>query len=227
MLADSQRDTRFAPGPAKGARVQAVDWVMVLDVLGILAFAAGGAFSALRATRLDVTGVVTLGLISALGGGLIRDVLIGDVPPQALTTWYYPVAALAGSLLPFLIPDPSHVLKRTIALIDAAGLSLFAVAGAQKTLVFGLGAGVAIAMGGITAVGGGILRDLMVRKVPVVLRRDFYLIPALVGASVLVIAAEFGHQSPLMTLIAGATTFALRAAGMRWKIQAPTFGSTE
>ncbi len=207
--------------------MEAVDWVVVLDVLGILAFAAGGAFSALKATRLDVTGVLTLGLITALGGGIIRDLLIGAVPPQALTTWYYPVAALAGSLLPFLAPDPSHVLKRTIALIDAVGLSLFAVAGAQKALVLGLGPGVAIAMGGITAVGGGILRDLMVRKVPVVLRRDFYLIPALVGAAVLVIAAELGYQSPLMTVIAGAVTFVLRVAGMRWKLQAPTFGSTE
>ena len=207
--------------------MEAVDWVVVLDVLGIIAFAAGGAFSALKATRLDVTGVLTLGLIHALGGGIIRDLLIGAVPPQALTTWYYPVAALAGSLLPFLAPDPSHVLKRTIALIDAVGLSLFAVAGAQKALVLGLGPGVAIAMGGITAVGGGILRDLMVRKVPVVLRRDFYLIPALVGAAVLVVAAELGYQSPLMTVIAGAVTFVLRVAGMRWKLQAPTFGSTE
>lgn len=207
--------------------MEAVDWVVVLDVLGIIAFAAGGAFSALKATRLDVTGVLTLGLITALGGGIIRDLLIGAVPPQALTTWYYPVAALAGSLLPFLAPDPSHVLKRTIALIDAVGLSLFAVAGAQKALVLGLGPGVAIAMGGITAVGGGILRDLMVRKVPVVLRRDFYLIPALVGAAVLVVAAELGYQSPLMTVIAGAVTFVLRVAGMRWKLQAPTFGSTE
>ena len=67
--------------------MEAVDWVVVLDVLGIIAFAAGGAFSALKATRLDVTGVLTLGLITALGGGIIRDLLIGAVPPQALTTW--------------------------------------------------------------------------------------------------------------------------------------------
>ncbi len=111
--------------------MSAIDWVLLLDVLGIFAFAAGGAFDAIRFARLDVIGVTTVGIISALGGGMLRDVLIGAVPPAALTIWYYPVAAILGSLLPFLFPNPTKVLKRTIRVIDAAGLALFTVAGAQ------------------------------------------------------------------------------------------------
>src|SRR5918998_878703 len=137
--------------------------LLALDLLGTFAFALNGALTALRVARLDIVGVVTLGMVTALGGGIIRDLLIGAVPPATFSDWRYLAVATAGGLVAFAVGRQLERLTLPINLLDAAGLSLFAVTGASKALDFGLGAVQAVILGAVTAVGGGTLRDVLVR----------------------------------------------------------------
>jgi uncharacterized membrane protein YeiH len=196
--------------------------LLALDLAGTFAFALNGALTALRAARLDVVGVVTLGMITALGGGIIRDVLIGSVPPATFRDWRYLAVAAGGGLAAFALGRRLDRLAVPITVLDAAGLSLFAVTGASKALAFGLGAGQAVILGAVTGVGGGTLRDVMVRQVPVVLRSELYAIPALAGAAVTVGASRAGVYGVPAALGAAAACFAIRLIGVRYGLNAPS-----
>ena len=129
---------------------------LVLDLAGTFAFALNGALTAVRAARLDIVGVVTLGMITALGGGIVRDVLLGALPPATFNDWRYLVVAGAGGLLAFGLSRQLERLATPIEIFDALGLSLFAVTGAAKALALGAGAGQAILLGGRIVETGGV-----------------------------------------------------------------------
>ncbi len=196
--------------------------LLALDVLGTLTFALNGALTASRRVRLDVVGVVALGVVTAIGGGMTRDVLLGDTPPDALKHWYYLAAALAGSLVAWLVARPPRALSRTIVLLDALGLSVFAVAGAQKAVAFGLGLVPAVLLGTITAVGGGTIRDVLTREVPSVLTSDLYAIPAFVGAMAAVVGGMAGLATVPAAAVGAALCLAIRVIGVRYRLQAPS-----
>ena len=170
---------------------------LVLDLAGTFAFALNGSFTALRLARLDVVGVVTLGMVTALGGGILRDILLGSLPPATFSDWRYLAVAAAGSLVAFGFGWRLRHLSTPILVLDAAGLSLFAVTGTLKALEFGVGPAQAVILGVITAVGGGTLRDVLIARVPVVLRSELYAIPALAAAVVVVIADRTGYDGPV------------------------------
>lgn len=157
-------------------------FVVVLDLAGVFAFAVSGGIVAVRKS-LDLFGVLVLAAITGLGGGALRDVLIGDVPPAALQDWAYIVVSVAAGLLAFRFHPALSRMARVVTVSDAAGLGLFCVTGALKGLQFGLGPVPAALMGMLTGIGGGIARDVLAGQVPVVLRRELYAIPALVGAA--------------------------------------------
>lgn len=198
-----------------------VDFVLLIDLLGTFAFAVNGAFTATRAVHLDIVGVLVLGMMTAVGGGILRDVLIGAVPPIAFTHWYYLAVAGGGSLLAFFISRPSRLLTVPILVLDAVGLSLFCVTGAQKALQYGLDPAAAIIVGAITAVGGGTIRDSMTGQVPSVLTSGLYAIPALIGAAIDVLIAPSTLLGIPVALIAAATCFLIRMVGIRYKLEAP------
>src|SRR5688572_1969709 len=158
--------------------------LLVLDLAGTFAFALNGALTAVRAARLDIVGVVTLGMITALGGGIIRDVLLGDLPPATFRDWRYLAVAATGGLVAFLLGRRLDRLAMVITVLDAAGLALFSVTGASKALDFGLGPAQAVILGAVTGVGGGTLRDVLLGRIPSVLHRELYAIPALLGAGI-------------------------------------------
>src|SRR3954453_4652914 len=166
--------------------------LLALDLTGTFAFALNGALTALRLARLDIVGVVTLGMITALGGGILRDILIDSLPPATFSDWRYLAVAAGGGLVAFAAGRPLERLATPINVLDAAGLSLFAVTGASKALESGLGPAQAVLLGALTGVGGGTLRDVVIRKIPSVLSSGLYAIPALVGATVAVVALELG-----------------------------------
>src|SRR5262249_51699473 len=132
--------------------------LLSLELAGTFAFALNGALTAAQVARLDIVGVVTLGVITALGGGVIRDLLIGAVPPEAFPPCIFLTGAPAGALVVFFLSARLTRVKSGIILLAAAGLSLFCVPGATKALSFGLGPAQAVILGAITAVGGGTLR---------------------------------------------------------------------
>ena len=158
--------------------------LLVLDLAGTL----DGALTALRVARLDIVGVVTLGMGTALGGGVIRDLPIGAVPPATFSDWRYLAVANAGGVVAFIVGRLLERLTLPINLLGATGLSLFAVTGASKALDFGLGAGQAVILGEVTGVGGGTVRDVLVRRIPAVLHSGLYAVPALVGPRSLSVA---------------------------------------
>lgn len=192
-----------------------------LDLGGTFAFALNGALTALRVARVDIVGVLTLGIITALGGGIIRDIVIGDVPPATFSDWRYLAVAAAGGLLAFLFGRNLERLSGPITVLDAAGLSLFAVTGASKALEFGLGPVQAVLLGALTGVGGGTLRDVLTQRIPVVLSSELYAIPALAGATVTVVAAALGLGGVPAAVGAAALCFGIRMIGVRFDLHAP------
>ncbi|BBY74640.1 UPF0126 membrane protein [Mycolicibacterium parafortuitum] len=195
--------------------------LLALDLIGTFVFGLNGALTAVRATRLDVVGVVTLGMMTALGGGVIRDILIGAVPPATFQLWYYFALALAGGLIAFALSRKLHRLEMPITVLDAVGLSVFAVMGAGKAVEYGLGVGPAVLLGVITAVGGGTIRDLMIGQVPTVLRSELYAIPALVAATLTVAAMGIGVYGLSAALLAASACFVIRMVGVHFNLNAP------
>jgi uncharacterized membrane protein YeiH len=194
---------------------------LALDLAGVFAFALNGALTAIRLTRLDVVGVLTLGMITALGGGIIRDVLIDSLPPATFSDWRYLAVAATGSLVAFTFGRRLDRWLNPILVLDAVGLSLFAVSGALKTLEFGGGPAQAVILGAVTAVGGGTVRDVLIGEVPVVLRSGLYAIPALVGALVMVVAGELGVAGVPAAIGGAALCFVIRLVGVHYDLDAP------
>jgi uncharacterized membrane protein YeiH len=160
--------------------------LVVLDMSGIFVFAISGGLVGVR-KGLDLFGVLVLAAATGLGGGFLRDVLIGAAPPAALADWRYLVVPVVGGLVTFWFHPALGRMERLVALFDAFGLGLFCVVGALKALDYGLGPVPAALLGTLTAVGGGVVRDVLAGRVPVVLRSELYATPALVGASLAVV----------------------------------------
>jgi uncharacterized membrane protein YeiH len=196
--------------------------LLALDLLGTFAFALNGALTALRVARLDIVGVVTLGMITAIGGGIIRDVILDSLPPATFSDWRYLAVAASGGLIAFVCGRRLDRLTTPITVLDAVGLSLFAVTGATKALQFGLGPAQAVILGTITGVGGGTIRDVLVRQVPTVLRSGLYAIPALIGATAIVVATLLHLDGPSTEVGAAALCFGIRMIGVRYSLNAPT-----
>jgi uncharacterized membrane protein YeiH len=195
--------------------------LLALDLCGTFVFALGGAWTALRTVRLDIVGVVTLGMVTAIGGGIVRDVLIGAVPPATFGDWRYLAVATAGGFIAFGSGRWLERLSVPIEVFDAAGLGLFAVTGASKALEYGLGPGQAVILGAITGVGGGTLRDVLVRQVPAVLHSELYAIPAMIGAGITVATIRGGVYGPAAAVIAVAACFLVRLLGVFFGLNAP------
>jgi uncharacterized membrane protein YeiH len=151
-----------------------------------------------------VFGVGVLAFVAGNAGGVTRDLLIGAVPPAAIQDWRYIAVSLAAGGVTLLGYWNIKRLRPIVLLLDAAGLGLFAVAGTQKALAFGVNPFVAALLGMLTGIGGGVLRDLLVNEIPIVLRADLYALAALAGAGV-VVAGQLLHWSPAPTTITGAT----------------------
>ncbi|BBP76038.1 membrane protein [Pseudomonas sp. Ost2] len=195
--------------------------VLVADLVGTAVFAIEGAVSAMR-SGLDLLGVMVIAFIVALGGGVTRDLLIGATPPNAVRDWRYPALAFAMGLLAFVFHAQVFNLSTSLLiLLDTAGLALFAVAGAQKALNFGISPFVAMLMGTITGVGGGVVRDIVLARIPLVLQADLYATSAFTGAAVLIIARRLGAPPVAAARLAGAACVALRLLSLSGGWQLP------
>ena len=194
--------------------------LVVLDLVGIAVFAISGGLVAVR-KDLDIFGVLVLAVITGLGGGFIRDVLIGALPPAALADWRYLMAPIGAGLLTFWFHPTLGRMERLVNVFDAAGLSVFCVNGALKALAFGLGPIPAALLGMVTGIGGGMMRDVLAGRVPVVLRGELYATPALVGALIAVVGHEIGVRAVIIAPPAMAVCLVWRLVAMRRGWNAP------
>jgi uncharacterized membrane protein YeiH len=188
--------------------------VLIPDLIGTFVFAVSGAADGVK-HRLDVFGVSVLAFVAGNAGGMTRDLLIGAVPPAAISDWRYSVASLIAGVATFLWYPRITRLQQVVLLFDAAGLGLFAVAGTHKALAYGIHPFPAALLGMLTGIGGGMLRDLVVREIPVVLRAELYALAALAGAAI-VVAGHVLQWPPVPTAIGGAMLcFVMRLIAIR------------
>lgn len=197
----------------------AVILVHVLDLIGTCAFAISGA--ALGVERaMDLFGVLVLGFVTAVAGGIVRDLLIGALPPESIASWHNLALAVAAGLLVFRFSGLFVHLKHPVQFFDAAGLGVFAVAGTQKALDHGITWPMAAVLGMISGIGGGMVRDVLTAQTPTVLHADIYAVAALAGALV-VVAGRFAGWPPIPVALIGITLCVfLRLMGLYrgWKL---------
>jgi uncharacterized membrane protein YeiH len=196
--------------------------LQALDLLGTFVFALSGAAAGVR-RRLDFFGVMVLSFAAGNAGGITRDVLIGATPPGAISDWrYVGVSVLAGALTFFWHPAIER-LHTFVTVADAGGLALFAVAGTQKALDFGLNPVMAALLGMLTGIGGGMVRDVLLTEVPAVLRSDIYALAALAGAAVVVAGHLLALPPAVTTLVGAALCFGIRMLALLrgWRLPAP------
>jgi uncharacterized membrane protein YeiH len=194
--------------------------VLVLDLAGTFAFALNGAMVAAK-HRLDLFGILVLSGAAATFGGITRDLVIGAVPPAALSDCRYVAVSLAAGLMVFFRYSAANRLRTPVLILDAAGLGFFAVSGALKALDYGLMPFAAIMLGVLTGVGGGIARDVLVAEIPTVLRAELYAVAALLGACVVVLGNWLGAPSVVNAVIGAGLCFGLRFMAIHYKWHLP------
>ncbi|MER7440858.1 trimeric intracellular cation channel family protein [Micromonospora avicenniae] len=197
--------------------------LLIADLVGVAVFAASGA-SAAVAKRLDLFGVVFVGFVAALGGGIFRGLVIGEMPPLAFADWRYATTAAVTAGAVFWLHPQLARLRTTVLVLDAAGLALFTVTGTLKALDAHVPPVGACVVGMLSGIGGGLGRDLLTGEIPVVLRREIYAVAALAGAVVVAVLDRAGqaHSAPLLgaaVLIFGLRMVALRR---RWTVPVAT-----
>ncbi|MEM7610660.1 MAG: trimeric intracellular cation channel family protein [Pseudomonadota bacterium] len=195
-------------------------WLPYIDLLGTFVFAVSGATVGMR-RELDLFGVLVLSFAASSAGGIARDVMIGATPPAALADWRYLVVASLAGVITFYFSKLVELLRNPVQLFDAAGLGLFAVSGTSKALAFGLTPTSAILLGVLSGIGGGMVRDILVARVPVVLRSDLYAVAALAGATVVVVAHTAALPRGPAMLVGAVICFALRFMAIRYGWRLP------
>ncbi|HET6151895.1 MAG TPA: trimeric intracellular cation channel family protein [Marmoricola sp.] len=194
--------------------------LLTFELVGIFVFAISGGLVAVR-KNLDVFGVLVLAGSTGLGGGFLRDVLIGATPPSALADWRYLLVPFGAGLTVFVFHPALGRMERVVSVFDAAGLGLFCVTGALKALEYGLGPVPAALMGMLTGIGGGMLRDLLAGRVPVVFSSELYATPALAGAAWAVLAHDQHWSIALVAIPGVAICFGWRVLAILRNWRAP------
>jgi uncharacterized membrane protein YeiH len=191
----------------------------ILDLAGTFVFALSGAMAGVK-HRADVFGVLVLSFAAANTGGITRDVLIGAIPPGAISDWHYLGVSLVAGLVTFYFPSAIAQQWNPVLVFDAAGLALFAVTGAHKALAYGLNPVMATLLGMLTGIGGGMARDVLLAQIPTVLRADLYAVAALVGAAIVVIANLLHLPPGIAALVGAALCFGLRVMAIKhgWRL---------
>jgi uncharacterized membrane protein YeiH len=197
-----------------------MELALAFDLAGTFVFALSGAILAVR-RGFDIVGIAVLAVSAGLGGGIIRDILLGDLPPSALENEAYLLVALTAGLLGFFFSVSIERRDTSFRVLDAAGLGLFAVTGTAKSLDSDLSIVAAILLGAVSGAGGGVVRDLLAREVPLVLQREVYALAALLGGAVFVAVERGGLAAAVAAPLGVGATFVLRLLAIRYGWQAP------
>jgi uncharacterized membrane protein YeiH len=193
--------------------------LLVLNLVGTFVFGLSGGMTGVR-MKLDLFGAIVLAAAVGLAGGIIRDLLIGT-PPATFRDWRYLAVVGGAGVLTSLAHPAINRLHRPILAFDAAGLALFSVTGAATALAHRLGVAESVILGAITGIGGGMVRDILVREIPSVLRGGLYAIPALVGAGIVVAAYKAGDHTVTFPIVGATVCFVMRMVGLRYGLGLP------
>ncbi len=187
--------------------------IYALDLLGTVAFAASGALAGVR-RGMDLLGVIVLGIVTATGGGVIRDVLLNDTPPFCFKNELYLYLAVTASVVVFLTPRSFERMNRAMLLLDALGLGTFLVIGTSKALQFNLGLMGSIIMGVMTATCGGLVRDLLSNQIPLILQHEIYASACVVGGALFYFLHFTELPNTVNLTVSAATVILIRCAAI-------------
>lgn len=208
------------PIEAKAAHDVLGTVLVVFDLAGTFVFALSGASAAVK-HKLDVFGILVLGFAAGNSGGIARDLMIGAIPPAAIHEWRYVAVSVVAGLMVFFAHPLISRMSSPVQIFDAAGLGLFCVAGADKALAFHAGPVAATLLGMVTGIGGGMVRDVLVREVPSVLRTELYAVAALLGAAFCVGAQRMGMPVHTAAPAGAVLCIGLRLLAIRYKWHLP------
>jgi uncharacterized membrane protein YeiH len=194
--------------------------IHILDIFGTFVFAVSGAFRAVR-HELDILGVLVLSIATGVGGGIIRDIMLGTTPPAAFQNQIYILVSVAGGIVVFIAAGKIAPRWDCVMIADAIGLSVFTAIGAAKAQDAQIGIIGIIMMAAITATGGGVIRDVLVSEIPAVLNADFYATAALIGGAVFAAANRLGLDNNTQLICAIIITFVLRVLAMKYGFSLP------
>jgi uncharacterized membrane protein YeiH len=197
-----------------------MDIIYILDLIGTAAFAASGAWVGVR-KHMDLFGVLVLGMVTAVGGGTLRDLLLGDTPPFSLQDETYIYIAIVVSLIVFANRDRFKAFEKPLLYFDAIGLGTFVVIGTTKALDFQMGLLGAVLMGVMTGTAGGVLRDVLANQVPLILRREIYASACIAGAILLVVLESIGAGRPVAALFAAGIVITVRLLAIHYNWTLP------
>jgi uncharacterized membrane protein YeiH len=197
-----------------------------IDLVGTFVFALSGAVAA-KQKGLDVFGIFSMAFTVACGGGIIRDLCIGAIPPAGLTNWFYLMMVFAATIISIGFYRIVNFLNQPVLLFDALGLSVFAVSGARKAIAFGHNYEVAILLGTVTAVGGGVIRDILLARIPVILKKEIYASAAMIGAVIVVAGDYLRYSRETVSVVAIVVCFSLRFLGLNFHWNLPSFKGEE
>ena len=197
-----------------------------LDLFGVAVFAVSGSLAAGR-KRMDVFGVIVMGLVTALGGGTLRDTLLDSGPVFWIDDTGYLLIAVSASLLTFVAVRAISIPWRGLLISDALGLAVFMAIGTAKALDITNSPSVAVVMGVMTGVAGGMIRDVLSAEVPLILRKEIYATAALCGSLAYVILLSSGLSNIHCLILSAAVTLAIRLAAIRWGFSLPVFKSKD
>ncbi len=196
--------------------------IYLLDLFGVAVFAITGSLAAGK-KKMDLFGVVVLALATALGGGTLRDVILGAYPVFWISNPTYILVGTAAAFSTFVMASSVRPPAKTLNFADALGLAIFTVIGTEKTISLGVSGSIAVIMGVMTGVAGGIIRDMLSGDIPLVLKAEIYATASLCGAITFAVLTEYFPTMPLPAPAAIAVTLTLRLAAIHWKLSLPVF----
>ncbi|HEY5673529.1 MAG TPA: trimeric intracellular cation channel family protein [Malonomonas sp.] len=194
--------------------------LFLLDLIGTAAFAASGAIAGIR-RGMDLFGVLVLGMVTAIGGGTLRDLLLGDLPPFCLQNEIYLWLPVSVALLVFFSHRLLQKLENPLLYFDAIGLGTFVVIGTSKALSLGTGPFGAVLMGIMTGTAGGVIRDVLCNEIPLIMRREIYASACLLGGTLLVLLRYFNAPHELSLLLAAGSVILLRLLAIHYNWSLP------
>jgi uncharacterized membrane protein YeiH len=203
--------------------MESITTTYVIEILGTVSFAISGSFAAMQ-RRLDPFGVLIIAFVTSIGGGTVRDLLLGDTPVAWMRDVNYCLLILVTSLLTIFFKTQIKRFKITLFLFDSLGLGLFTLVGVQKGIVFGLDPGMCVALGTITGCFGGVIRDTLLNTIPLIFRKEIYATACILGGILYFLLLYFNLKADVAKVIVIAFIVALRILVVRYKLALPRFG---
>ena len=200
-----------------------ISTMQAIEILGTISFAISGSFAAMQ-RRLDPFGVLIIAFVTSIGGGTVRDLLLGDTPVAWMRDVNYCLLILLSSIATIFFKTHIKKFKVTLFLFDSMGLGLFTILGVQKGISFGLSPGICIALGTITGCFGGIIRDTLLNTIPLIFRKEVYATACILGGLLYFLLLYFNLKEDIAKVVVIAVIFAFRIVVVRYKVALPKFG---